>query len=191
MQIYPETDKSDGAHYARAYAWHRSAYHDQANYEIDQLLKKAPNDPFYLELKGQILLESGKPKEAVPVLRAAVQAAPNEPLIMTLLGHALISTEDPKDFAEAEPLLKAAIARDRENPFAWYQLGTIYDRQGDEARAALAAAERYSLQGNAIGASVNARAAMNGLPQGSPDWIRADDIALVAGDELGKKKKRR
>jgi predicted Zn-dependent protease len=190
MQIYPATDRSDGAHYARANAWHRSAYHDQANYEIDQLLKKAPNDPYYLELKGQILLESGKPKEAVPVLRAAVKAAPNEPLIMTLLGHALISTEDPKDFAEAEPLLKAAIARDRENPFAWYQLGTIYDRKGDEARAALAAAERYSLQGNAVGASVNARAAMNGLPRGSPDWIRADDIALVAGDELGKKRRR-
>ena len=103
---------------------------------------------------------------------------------MTLLGHALISTEDPKDFAEAEPLLKAAIARDRDNPFAWYQLGTIYDRKGDEPRAALAAAERYSLQGNAKGAAMNARLAMNGLPRGSPDWIRADDIALVAGDAL-------
>jgi predicted Zn-dependent protease len=191
MQIYPETDTSNGARYARAYAWHRSAYHDQANYEIDQLLKKAPNDPYYLELKGQILLESGKPIEAVPVLRAAVKAAPHEALIMTLLGHALISTEDPKDFAEAESLLKTAIARDRENPFAWYQLGIIYDRKGDEARAALAAAERYSLQGNAMGAATNARLAMNGLPRGSPDWIRADDIALVAGDALANTKKKR
>ena len=191
MQIYPESNTSAGARYARAYAWHRSAYHDQANREIDQLLKTAPNDPYYLELKGQILLESGKPKEAVPVLRAAVKNAPNEPLIMTLLGHALISTEDPKDFAEAEPLLKAAIARDRDNPFAWYQLGTIYDRKGDEPRAALAAAERYSLQGNAQGAAMNARLAMNGLPRGSPDWIRADDIALVAGDTLANTKKKR
>lgn len=191
MQIYPESDGSAGAHYARAYAWHRSAYADQANREVDALLKTAPNDPYYLELKGQILLESGKPAEAVPVLRTAVKYAPNEPLIMTLLGHALISTENPKDFAEAETLLKAAIARDRDNPFAWYQLGTIYDRKGDEPRAALAAAERYSLQGNAQGAAMNARLAMSGLPRGSPDWIRADDIALVAGDALAAKKKRR
>jgi predicted Zn-dependent protease len=191
MQIYPETDTSAGARYARAYAWHRSAYHDQATREIDALLKTAPHDPYYLELKGQILLESGKPKEAVPVLREAVKYAPNEPLIMTLLGHALISTEDPNDFAEAEPLLKKAIARDRENPFAWYQLGTIYDRKGDEPRAALAAAERYSLQGNAMGAAISARQAMGGLPRGSPDWIRADDIALVAGDALEKKQKKR
>jgi len=191
MQIYPESDRSVGARYARAYAWHRSAYGDAAAGEVDKLLATAPADPFFLELKGQILLESGKVAEAVPVLRSAVKNAPGEPLIMTLLGHALISTEKPAEFAEAEPLLKRAIARDRENPFAWYQLGVIYDRKGDGPRAALAAAERYSLEGNARGAAANARMALGGLPKGTPDWIRADDIALVAADELDKKKKRR
>ncbi|OYU15486.1 MAG: peptidase M48 [Alphaproteobacteria bacterium PA4] len=189
MQIYPESDQSVGAHYARAYAWHRSAYADAATGEVDKLLATAPHDPYFLELKGQILLESGKTQEALPVLRDAVARAPNEPLIMTLLGHALISTEDKADFAEAEPLLRRAIARDRENPFAWYQLGVIYDRKGDAPRAALAAAERYSLEGNARGAAANARVALNGLPKGTADWIRADDIALVAGDELRKKKR--
>jgi predicted Zn-dependent protease len=190
MKLYPESDQSVPAHYARAYAWHRSAYADQATGEVDKLLKTAPGDPYFLELKGQILLESGKIQESVPVLRLAVKNAPNEPLIMTLLGHALISTEDKADFAEAEPLLRRAIARDRENPFAWYQLGVIYDRKGDEPHAALAAAERYSLEGNAKGAAANARTAMNGLPKGTPDWIRAEDISLVASDELGNKKRR-
>jgi predicted Zn-dependent protease len=87
-------------------------------------------------------------------------------------------------------LLRRAVAQDRENPFAWYQLGVIYDRKGDGPRAALAAAERYSLEGNAKGAAANARMALAGLPKGSPDWLRADDIALVADDELGKKKRR-
>lgn len=190
FQLYPETDRSVPAHYARAYAWHRSAYSDAARSEVDKLLKTNPDDPYFLELKGQILLESGKVQDAVPVLRKAVADAPNEPLIMTLLGHALISTEDKADFAEAEPLLKRAIARDRENPFAWYQLGVIYDRKGDQPRAALAAAERYSLEGNAKGAAANARMALAGLPKGTPDWIRAEDISLVAGDELGKRKRR-
>jgi predicted Zn-dependent protease len=190
FQRYPESDQSVAARYARAYAWHRSAYSDAARIEVDKLLKSAPDDPYFLELKGQILLESGKAPDAVPVLRAAVANAPNEPLIMTLLGHALISTESKPAFAEAEPLLKKAIARDRENPFAWYQLGVIYDREGDAPRAALAAAERYTLEGNAPGAAANARLAMNGLPKGTPDWIRAEDISLVAADELSKKKRR-
>ena len=191
LQLYPTTDQGVPAHYARAYAWHRSAYAEQAGIEADALLRTAPDDPYFLELKGQILLENGKIADAVPVLRAAVARAPNEPLIMTLLGHALISTEDKADFVEAEPLLKKAIARDRENPFAWYQLGVIYDRKGDAPRAALAAAERYSLESNAKGAAANARVALAGLPKGSPDWIRAEDISLVAADELGNKKRRR
>ena len=190
MARFPASDSSDAAHVARAYAWHRSAYPDLATAETDTLLKKLPHDPFVLELKGQILLESGKIDAALPVLREAVQYAPNEPLIQTLLGHALISTEKPADFAEAEPLLRRAVVQDRENPFAWYQLGVIYDRKGDGPRAALAAAERYSLEGNAKGAAANARMALAGLPKGSPDWLRADDIALVADDELGNKKRR-
>ena len=190
MRLYPQSDTSDAAHYARAYALHRSAYPDQATAETDALLKSVPHDPFVLELKGQILLESGKVQASLPVLREAVKYAPSEPLIQTLLGHALISTDDKADFAEAEPLLRRALAQDRENPFAWYQLGVIYDRKGDAPRAALAAAERYSLEDNARGAAANADVARAGLVRGTPDWLRADDIALVARDELGKKKRR-
>jgi predicted Zn-dependent protease len=189
MTRFPASDKSDAGHVARAYAWHRSAYPDLATAETDTLLKTLPHDPYVLELKGQILLESGRIDAALPVLREAVRYAPDEPLIQTLLGHALISTEKPADFAEAEPLLRRAVMQDRENPFAWYQLGVIYDRKGDAPRAALAAAERYSLEDNPKGAAANARLALAGLPKGSPDWLRADDIALVAGDELGNKKR--
>ncbi len=190
LQLYPESDNSVPAHYARAYAWHRSAYIDQATAEADALLRTKPNDPYFLELKGQILLESGKNTEAIPILRQAVKGAPNEPLIATLLGHALVSTDDPKDLAEAKPLLKTALARDRENPFAWYQLGVIYDREGDEPRAALAAAERFNLEGQSKDAAANARLALAGLPRGTPDWLRADDIAMVSGDDMKKKHKR-
>ena len=191
LVLYPESDLSEPAYYARAYAYHRSAYPDKAAAEVDHLVGLHPQDPFYLELKGQILLESGKPQEALAPLRLAVARAPNEPLISTLLGHALISTEDPKDLAEAKPLLRRAIARDRENPFAWYQLGVIYEREGDAPRAALAAAERYNLEGNAKGAAANARLALLSLPKGTPDWLRADDIAQVSKNDLDKKKHRK
>jgi predicted Zn-dependent protease len=112
------------------------------------------------------------------------------PLIASMLGHALVSTEDPKNFNEARQILKVAVNRDNQNPFAWYQLGIIYDREGDVARAALATAERSNLEGNAKLAFASAQTAMKGIPTGTPDWLRAQDIAMVSRTELAKKDKR-
>ena len=190
FQLYPESDQSVPAHYARAYAYHKQAFADKATAEADALLKTAPNDPYFNELKGQILLESGKVKDAIPPLRLAVARAPDQPLIAALLGHALISTEDPKDTVEAKAILKSAVARDNTNPFAWYQLGIAYERDGDEARAALATAERFNLEGAPQQALPSARRAMQGLKAGTPDYLRAQDIALVSEADLQKKKRR-
>jgi len=189
VTIYPESDQSVPAHYARAYAYHLGAYPDKALSEADFLLAKSPQDPFFLELKGQILLESGRPKEAIPVLRQSVALAQDQPMIAVMLGHALIATEDDKYFAEAKQVLKAAVNRDNDNPFAWMQLGIVYDREGDRARAALATAERNNLEGKAKLALVSARTAMAGIPKGTPDFIRAQDIAMVSCAELKKDKK--
>jgi predicted Zn-dependent protease len=180
FQQYPESNTSIPARYARAYAWHRSHHPDRAIGEIDSLLRERPGDPFFLELRGQILLETGRPRDALESLRQAVAGAPDQPLIGALLGHALISTEDPANFNEAKQVLRAAIGRDNTNPFAWYQLGIVYDREGDQARAALATAERYNLIGQPALALSNAEQAMMGIPVGTPDWLRAQDIAMVS-----------
>ena len=191
VKLYPETNQSVPAHYARAYAYHLGAYPDKANAEADALLATAPDDPFFLELKGQILLESGRPKEAIAPLRKAVANAPNMPMIAVMLGHALIASEDSKNFAEAKQVLKNAVNRDNDNPFAWYQLGVVYDREGDQPRAALASAESNNLQGKNKLALASARMAMAGLPQGTPDYIRAQDIAMVSENALEKDNKKR
>lgn len=188
---YPESDQSIPAHYARAYAYHLTAYPEKALSEADALLKVDPHDPYFLELKGQILLESGKPADAIALLREATELTHNAPLIASMLGHALISTEDPKNFAEAKIILKAAVAVDNENPFAWYQLGMVYDQEGDQSRAALATAERNNLEGNPKMALASAEMAMRGIPEGTPDYLRAQDIAMVSRTELTKDKKGR
>ena len=190
-KLYPETDQSVPAHYARAYAYHLGAYPEKANAEADALLATAPDDPFFLELKGQILLEGGHPNEAIAPLRKAVAKAPDMPMIAVMLGHALVASEDQKNFAEAKQILKNAVNRDNDNPFAWYQLGIVYDREGDQPRAALATAERSNLQGENKIALASARVAMMGLPQGTPDYLRAQDIAMVSENALRKDKKYR
>ncbi|MFP5456502.1 MAG: M48 family metalloprotease [Alphaproteobacteria bacterium] len=180
LRKYPESDQSMAAHYARAYAWHRGAYPDKALQEVDKLVAMAPDDPYFRELQGQILLESGQPKEAVAPLRMAVQGSRASPLIASLLGHALLATEDRANLDEARDVLKVAVARDRDNPFAWYTLGMAYARLGDEPRAQLATAERYALTGQMGLAVASAEAAMSRLPRGTSDYIRAEDIALAA-----------
>jgi predicted Zn-dependent protease len=194
LRLYPPTDRSVAALTARAYAYHKSGYPEQAAAEATALAKAAPDDPYVLELQGQVMLESGKPKEALAPLREATLRTNSQPLIATTFGHALLATDDRAHLDEAERVLRQAVARDDDNPWAWMQLGTVYERKGDEPRTALATAERANLTGDARTALVSAQRAMAGLPQGSRDWIRAQDIVLVsqtAVEELRRRERRR
>ncbi|HWJ70371.1 MAG TPA: M48 family metalloprotease [Sphingobium sp.] len=190
LQLYPVTDQSIPAHYARAYAYHKGAYTDQALREVAALLQSAPHDPYFLELQGQVLLESGQPVQAIAPLREAVAGADGAPLIAAMLGHALVATDDDQYLDEAERVLRSVVARDKENPFAWYTLGTVYQRKGDTARAALATAERYQMTGQNALALRHAEVALGGIQPNSPDYIRAQDIAMVSRAALEKDKKR-
>lgn len=191
LRQYPESDQTVPARYARAYAWHKSAYPDKALEEVTKLLANAPNDPYFLELQGQIMLESGRPDEALASLRKAVTLTNSQPLIAALFGHALIATENKIHFEEAETVLKAAVIKDNRNPFAWYQLGVVYSQKGDTARAQLATAESSLLQRNYGGAIRSSQIAMAGIAENTPDWIRAQDISLIAKSEFERAAKRR
>ncbi len=193
LQKYPDNDQTLYAHYARAYAYHRAGYPQKADAEAEALVAAQPNDPYFQEIMGQILLEAGKPKLALAPLKRATEGSRSNPLIATTYGHALIATEDAANYDEAKRILRTAVARDDENPFAWFQLGTVYELTGDEARAALASAERASMMGDDRTAADRARYAMAGIPKNTPDWIRAQDIAMTAQNEVDKhgKKKRR
>lgn len=191
LTTYPPTDTSIPALYARAYAYHKDARVDLAVAETDALLAREPDNPWFLELKGQVLLESGRPVDALVPLRRATELTRAHPLIAGLLGHALIATEDPKNFEEAEGVLRASVQRDRYNPFAWYQLGVVYEARGDLPRARLASAEQQVMNRLYPEALRNAQAAEAGLPYGSADWIRAQDVALEARAELERLKKNR
>ncbi|MBA3055710.1 MAG: M48 family metalloprotease [Sphingomonadales bacterium] len=188
---YPVSDTSVPARYARAYAWHKEAFLDKAMGEVDALLQDAPADPYFLELKGQILLEAGKPADALDPLRRATELTGNQPLIATTFGHALIATEDRRNYPEAQRVLKAAVSRDRENPNAWYQLGVVYAANGDTPRARLASAEQQVMSRRWAEALAGAEAAEAGLPKGSPDWLRAQDIAMQARTAIEQAKKRK
>lgn len=183
LNLYPESNQSVAAQYARVYAYHKANEWDKALSTIEQLIKLEPENPYFREIKGQVLFESGNMELALATLRQAVQLAPGEPLILTALGQALVTDEQEKSLKEAVPLLKRATLLDETNTFAWFNLARAYGYQGLEAEANLATAERYYSIGQGGQAVVHARRAMQGFERFSPGWIRAQDI-LVASEEL-------
>ena len=191
LNDFPESDNSIYARYARAYAWHKAGYPDKADAETLALIAARPHDPYFLEIRGQILLEAGRPVDAIAPLKEASELTRYDPLIVTTYGHALIATEDKANYAEAERVLRIAVNKDDDNPFAWYQLGTVYELKGDTARAMLATAERASMTGDMRTAVYSARGAMASLPPNTPDWIRAQDIALTGQNQIDDDKRKK
>ena len=75
-----------------------------------RLIQAQPNNPYFHELKGQALLEGGKPAEAIAPLRRAVQLASHPALIQVLLAQAINAANTPSSADEAVKLLRAALA---------------------------------------------------------------------------------
>ena len=162
--------------YRKAVAYHRLHDLPEALSATDRLIRLRPKDAFYQELKGQILLESGRAGEAIPYYRRAVQLAPKQPLLKSGLGRALLQPNKPKLNAEALRILKAARSADLADLSALRALSTAYERAGNRGMATLATAERYALTGDIESAIVLAKRAAGILPKGSPGWLRTQDI---------------
>jgi predicted Zn-dependent protease len=176
---YPLGDNSLPARYARAISTYRHGDTRDAVTQIDGLIQTQPNNPYFYELKGQALLEGGRPAEAIAPLRHAVSIARGAPLMDIMLGQALIATNTPKNAEEAVPLLNAALSREPESTDAYAQLAMAYGRKGDLAHADLAAAQAAFMRGDAMTARQLATRAKTRLPVGSPAWVRADDLVTV------------
>jgi predicted Zn-dependent protease len=183
LRRYPHSDKSAPARYARAAAYFRAADLEHALPEVESLIAERPDYAYFWELKGQILVESSRPKEGVPAYRKAVELAPKEPLIQASLGAALLATEDASLVEEAKKHLKFAIVDEPDNAMAWYYLADAYSRTGDDAMAALATAERYYSLKQYPQAMQFSRRAQGKLKEGTNDWQRANDILAVAQSE--------
>ncbi|WP_340108587.1 M48 family metalloprotease [Pikeienuella sp. HZG-20] len=168
----------------RAIALHRLPDPAGALKAVDQLIALRPDDPFYWELKGQILFESGRGAAAVEPYRRAVALAPKEALIRGGLGRALLALDDPAFNAEALTTLEQAALGGAEEPSVLRDLALAYARAGDDGKAALATAQRFALAGAPRDALRHATRALDQLPVGSPGWLRADDIRAVAEQSL-------
>ena len=173
---YPLGDHSLPARYARAISAYRHSDLRRALTLMDELIQAQPNNPYFYELKGQALLEGGRPADAVAPLRRATQLSQRAPLIEIMLAQALIATNNKAVAEEAAELLRYSISREPDVPEAYSQLAMAYGRKGDLAQADLASAQAAFSRGDLKTARQLATRAKTRLKIGSPAWVRADDI---------------
>jgi predicted Zn-dependent protease len=169
-------DNSLAARYARAISAYRFSDPQRALAQIDALIQAQPQNPYFYELKGQALLEAGRPAESIAPLRQAARLAPDPVLIQIMLAQALIATRDRARNEEAITLLRQAVTRERESSEAYGHLAMAYGQKGDLAHADLASAQAALLRGDAKTARELAARARGRFPVGSPGWVKADDI---------------
>ncbi|MBI1214512.1 MAG: M48 family metalloprotease [Alphaproteobacteria bacterium] len=202
--LYPERalqDRGDSvaSRYGRVIATYRLNKPDAAIKLLDPLIEKAPGDPYFEELKGQILFESGKVEASLPDYARAVKNAPDAALIRTAYGHALVEAastpEEGTQKQTAERLQEAvrqfelALRSEPDSAETRHFLAIAYGKQGKEGLSRLQLAEEALITGNDEFARREAGLAAAALPKHSPGWLRSQDILELADKNLKKKKK--
>lgn len=181
---YPSSDTSIPAQYARAISAYRLNQMQAALDRIASLIQQEPQNPYFYELKGQILFEFGKAAEAVPAYEKAVQYAPDSGLIRSALANALIESagKDPAKLQSAIDHLKRAEKEEPRSTSIKRMLATAYGRMGKESEARVFLAEEALMQGRRDEASRMADVTIKQLPPNSPELIRAKDIINTVGE---------
>lgn len=176
LQRFSEADRSVIARYARAIAWYRKGALGSALLTIDGLLKEYPNDPYFHEVRGQMLYENGRAAESVASYRRAVQLMPSSGLLKIDYARALLDTNNPENDREAVRNLERASQQESDSFDLWRLMAAGYSKLNNPGMTSLARAEMAILRGQRAEAQAHADAAVRQLQSGTPAWQRAQDI---------------
>ena len=168
--------------YARAIALYRLGHLDEALPMVDRLIAEQRTNPWLHELKGQILFENGRVREALGPYRESVRLAPDQPQIRIGLAHAMVETGDPVLLRPAIRELQPALVKEHDNTMGWRTLATAWGKLGDIGQANLALAEEALENDHIPLARGLAAKAETKLPPG-PARVRAVDISNAVKKE--------
>lgn len=189
LQTYKESDRSEAARYARAIAYYRIPDMAKALPLIDGLIAEFPGDAYYWEMKGQMLFENARVADAAKAYAESVRLLPTAPLLRVGYAQAQLELNQPELTRDALAHLNAAVHVDRDYGLAWRLLAIAHGREGRVGEAALALAEQAMVENRLPDATQQAVRAQRLLPEGSPGWLRAQDIKIQADAKRKKEKK--
>lgn len=151
-------------------------------YELMHGLSEAmPDDPFYHEFRGDILLSMAKPDAAAIAYEKALALRPNSPQIQLSLGRSLVATNNKKHLPRAIEAMVAAKRNEPDWAFIHRQLAIAYGRAGHIANANLSLAEEAILLGNEERATLMAKRVLASADLANNVKNRANDILFRFG----------
>ncbi len=180
---FPADSEAIPDRYARAIAYYRVPELPRALELVDGLIEEMPEDPYFHELKGQMLFENGRIQEALPAYQTAVELAPDQPLIRMGLAEVQLQTNSRKLTEQALTNARRVVNAEPRNAFAWRLVGIAQGRLGNTGEAALALAENAINRGDLRQAVGQAQRAQQLLQKHSPSWLRAQDIERTAKNQ--------
>jgi len=168
------------ARYARSIAHFRNNDLEPALAEIEELIEKHPDDPYFHELKGQMLYENGRIAESIPPYQRAVDLRPDSSLLRLALARAQVQRNLPELNEIALGHLDRVLAEERRNAEAWRLKAIAHGRMDDMGMSALSLAESRLARGQLGEARRQSQRALSILDENTPPWLRAQDIKREA-----------
>lgn len=168
---YPKSDTSDAALYAHAIAYMRGGNLDAARTTTLALIDRAPDNPYFYELLGDVEYQLGHYDDSVSAYEKSLELTDNAPQIETALALVLSERNKSGDRARAIELCKRALLTSP-MPLTYWVLARAYD----DGRADWARAEYYHMMGKKELARQYARRARKSLKPNTPEYIKSGDI---------------
>lgn len=162
--------------YGRAIAYFRNIQTEESLKEINDLLQKFPQDPYFWELKGQILFESGKIQDSAKAYEQAVKLRPDIPYFRLSLAQSLIEGGDESHLERAHRELLRAKTEEPDSPSTYRLLAVYYGKRGKIDLAALSLAEMSLCAGDLKTAEEQAKRSLHLLKNDPVNEARAKDI---------------
>jgi predicted Zn-dependent protease len=145
--------------------------------KTNALIKAQPKNPYFQELRGDILMKANKPKDAAEAYAKAVSLDPaRSGLLPVSYGQALMAVGTPDLLKKAVVQINNGLGRDKENADGYRYLAQAYGELGNVPAAELATAEGHFYSGNYRDAKIFAMRAQKTLKRGEPGWLLAQDI---------------
>ncbi len=184
LKVFPDADNSLPSRYARSTAYYREGNLGVAVPLVDSLIADVPENPYFYELKGQMLFENGRIEESLAPYAKSVELAPEEPLLRVALARAQVETGNEALLEDAKVHLDIAAGQEAGIREIWRLTTIVNGRLGRMGEMALAQAEYELRGGQLVAAKTLADRAIDQLPTGSPGWLRAQDIRSQAQQRI-------
>ena len=187
--LYPKTDTSDLARYARAMYYYASHNGADGIKEMEFLIKKYPNDPYYLSSYANILYDAGKLKKAIAVYKKALKVYPSAGLMWIEYAKYNIDLGTKESLKEAEYSLFRAKRYESSSFYLYYTMTALYSKTKEKGKRLLARAEGMYTIGDPEALRV-ATQAQKVLPKGSAEYMRSSDIIKLLSGNIKKESKK-